>query len=215
MQISPSENFSTLLNLVDTTIPEPTRFKLLAMFESLKDDRESPNGKTYMGLMNAPASAAAHHDYKGGLVKHYLEMYGFARQLNSSFGFAEKDVLLAIIAHDIHKASYNYEYTDAEKTKFTYSSHPVYDLLTKNQRSFMLFAEHGIVLDLYQANALFSSEGGYNKEAPKMNTPFSKFIYLLDELSANVLNRIEQQRLLHYKTSISIKGNTASNPDNL
>jgi hypothetical protein len=187
----------------------------------LTPDQRDAAGNLYAGLLTAPASVAAHHNYTGGLVVHYLEMLETAKTFYEvkhpqlpALPFEPSEVLIGILIHDIHKASFNYK-VKQDGTGHEYSTHLSLELLPKNARSQQILAEAGIVLTLQQLNVLYNSEGGYNPERPKQCTPLAKFIYLLDEMSANVYDRIAQNRMYHYKTSISISGNSVLNPDGL
>ena len=216
------QNLNHLSDQVCTLIPdESAQNRWLHLFSILTPDQRDAAGNLYAGLLTAPASVAAHHNYTGGLVVHYLEMLETAKTFYEvkhpqlpALPFEPSEVLIGILIHDIHKASFNYK-VKQDGTGPEYSTHLSLELLPKNARSQQILAEAGIVLTLQQLNVLYNSEGGYNPERPKQCTPLAKFIYLLDEMSANVYDRIAQNRMYHYKTSISISGNSVLNPDGL
>lgn len=179
---------------------------------------------SYPGMYDAPASVAAHHNYQGGLVEHYLEMWDLYVSLTSEYSVLSTDelpgdyihrkdlVLLAIVVHDLHKARYNYRHkpvfvdqvmTGYDYERFDYSEHPEYEMLTKTQRNIQMAAVANVHLPLIVANAVSNSEGGYVVERTKHVTPFAKLLYLLDEMSANVVNRIKRGRIIHYKQETS------------
>jgi hypothetical protein len=65
-------------------------------------------------------------------------------------------------------------------------------LLTKDVKSLYLAQQFGIMLNVYQLNALFNSEGGWAQNPPKWNSVLGKVLYLLDEISSNVTARTVQ-----------------------
>lgn len=214
------ENMNVLEGICKNVMPTPQYLKWLDLFSKLLSPRQH-EGRVYPGLLHAPGSVAAHHSHEGGLVLHLLEMWHFAKIIPSP-GIDPKDVLIGILTHDLHKASYNYMYKDGcqptlvgvetKPQRFEYTNHIVAEMLTKNQRTYQLLVENGIVLTLLQANCLFNAEGGYNTERPKQCSVMAKFVYLLDEMSANVKDRSDKGFMVHYKYDTKI-GRTATHPD--
>lgn len=154
------------------------------------------DGIEYFGLRDAPAAKSNHHHYRGGLVQHYLEMWRFFLALKDTLPQDElitpERILAGILLHDLSKAWCAYQAVEGDSIKVTYGKHPSDSLLTADQKSLYIVNRYGIHPDLYQLNALFNSEGGWAKSPPKWCSPLAKFLYLLDELSGNVKNRIEQ-----------------------
>lgn len=193
-------HFGILMQLVTTHLPKEFSF----MLESLAEDRKDDSGQEYLGFKNAPAGKGNHHAYLGGLCEHLLEMWEFWRLLKPGIGIPEdpnqviisdKSVLVAIIMHDLHKSWFTFTNVQVNNTGlFTlqYGDHASNSLFTNDQKSMYIATSHGILLDAFQINCLHNSEGGFAKSPPKWQTTLAKFVYVLDELSSNVLARTLQ-----------------------
>lgn len=205
------QNFQNLLDLIDKVCTPEYASGLKNMLNKLAVNHQDGD-KLCPGFICAPASYSAHHSEPGGLVTHCLQMWELSEVLRTNvpaFQVLNAQTLLAgIIFHDLHKASYNYIFvSDAEFEKnpnqhFKYHDGMITKILQKSQRSYQIIIENGILLTLEQANALFGSEGGWAESPPKATSVLSKFLYLLDELSANVFDRIIKGRMFDYKMSI-------------
>jgi hypothetical protein len=195
--------FTVLMSSAGLTTP------WLEMIEGLKEDHEDITSisdhlpMTYLGFKNAPAGKGNHHAYIGGLVMHLIEMWGFWLTLKPQLPsddplLTDSNVMQAIILHDLHKAQTTFicnrklPLENGEESKdyiLEYGKHPSSSLLTNDQKSLYIATKHNIILDIYQWNSLFNSEGGYAKSPPKFSTSLAKLVYTLDELSSNVLAR--------------------------
>ena len=198
-------NWATFIGLMVGS-KNPTMKSIMQMCDALKEDHML-DGRTYAGFFNAPAGVGQHHCYCGGLVEHLIEMYETydrLRYMLPSVSKAEVNddyVLMAIIAHDLHKAYRTYHYLeDHEKTGknenrvFGYAEVSETKLLTQDQHSAMLLSVHDVKLPLIVLNSLYCSEGGYKKSPPRETSALAKLVYLLDEFSSNVLYRMENPR---------------------
>lgn len=200
------DNWSSLISITQLFCPEMT-----AMLENYKQDRVSGK-QVFLGMRRASAASGYHHDYEGGLVLHYLQMIELAGKLISSTEefqlLSDCDVVRAVILHDLHKGWKTYV-KDPETGKIFYGDHCTDLLLKNNHKSLMMYLPYcsaqrlgtsgandaQACLSLELINALFGSEGGYAKDAPKENTLLSKFVYCLDELSV-LMDRVHQGRLV-------------------
>jgi hypothetical protein len=150
----------------------------------------------YLGLRDASAAKSNHHDYQGGLVQHFLEMWDYWQVLKSTFPpctlLTDARILAGILLHDLHKAWCYYHPDPEDATKISYGSHPSSGFLRDDQKTAYLIQQYKLPVDLIQLNALYHSEGGWAECPPKWNTVLAKLLYLLDELSGNVLARIDK-----------------------
>lgn len=168
------------------------------MFEELAENREW-QGKVFAGLKFAPAGKGNHHAYPGGLIVHLLEMWSIYEKW-VQVGLLKRDQLLCeasrvlkiIILHDLHKSLFEFTFEENEEgVAFDYGDHPYKHLMTNDIRSIHMAAQFEIKLDSLEMNAVLNSEGGYCKQPSKYTSVLAKLVYLLDEMSSNVLSRIE------------------------
>ena len=191
------QNFNSLTHLVETYAPH-----FSALIDRMKNDRVCSDGFSdkqvnYFGLFNAPVAKGVHHAYCGGLIAHYLEMWNYWKLIKPTIPESEeKDshlsderILVGIIMHDLHKCWCSYIADEKVPSGINYGQHPTDQLMTPNQKSLCIAQRFGINLDVEQLNALNNSEGGYAKSPPRCQSVLSKVLYILDELSSNVLAR--------------------------
>lgn len=185
--------------LIETEINEPNRTAYLEMTSALIPDQQDGE-TTYLGLRRAPAAKGNHHDHEGGLLHHYLEMWELwillARRVESSPELNNERILAAIINHDLHKAYRTFVLKEADPWQTEYGTDQSDRMMTWETKTIWLLGKHGVQLDELQMNALLWSEGGWAKIQPKWYSVLAKLAYLLDELSGNVLARIEKGTLL-------------------
>ena len=62
--------------------------------------------------------------------------------------------------------------------------------LTKDMKTLFFLQKHGISISLPLFNALFTAEGGFSRLYPEKETVLAKVVYILDELSAGVVDRL-------------------------
>lgn len=158
----------------------------------------------YPGLVWAPASYNRHHSYPGGLVVHYREMISLATLLLDKLPkhetLNETNVLSVILLHDLHKAWKNYicHERDQECT-YEYNKDPSRNAFDKNTISLQLaesalrWAGSNYKIPLPVIHAIMNSEGGYGTTKTREVSALAKFCYVLDELSANVMDPIMRE----------------------
>jgi hypothetical protein len=173
------------------------------LLSGLRHDR-SNNGTRILGLYRAPASKDRHHDFEGGLIAHLLQMWhiwtglrsviragteGTHSQLNDS------NVWRAILHHDLNKV-YRYQLISVPGWAVDYANtgDRLDTLLGSTHKKLSLLMQYDIPLSPVLHNALICSEGGYSTDRPHAGTVFAKVVYLLDELSANVIDRLDAGR---------------------
>lgn len=201
------ENFQTLLKLCQGFCPSMVNLML-----GLKDDRFAVHdivgisSTYYLGMMNAPAGKGVHHAYKGGLVKHLLEMWEFWKVLKNEAVTVDdpllndQNVFICIMIHDLHKAWCTFVEDVESKSGVNYGKHPSNSLLTNDQKTAWLLSNYDVKLNIYLMNCLYSSEGGFADSPPRWQTTLAKLVYTLDELSSNVLARSEAGNRVDHAT---------------
>lgn len=199
-------NWLKLTDLIAATIHGSEKAKYLHLISSIAEDEEGPNGITYLGFRRAPAAKGNHHAFEGGLVYHLLEMWGVWLHLREDVltenYITDARVLKAIINHDLHKAYRTYKLMQDDPWQTEYGDDPTDMLMTTDIKSLWILGNHGIQLDPEQMNALLWAEGGFAKIKPKWCSTLSKLCYMLDEMSGNVLARIETRTLLDHRKPV-------------
>jgi len=183
----------------------------LTLLHDLRYDR-SWEGKTLLGLERAPAAKANHHDREGGLIEHMFEMYdcfiamrrliedhSLAHGMSKAHfdkEFSAERAWRAILNHDIEKAYLTFEEIrtpngpELPTWKVEYCrNHPLNKLLRGDHKSLWILGQHGIILDEFMMNTLFWAHGGFSEVQMEDVTCFGKLMYLVDEMSGNVLER--------------------------
>lgn len=206
------QNFVSLRNLAVQVCP--INGSMLKLLNELELDRigiirvGSENKVLYLGLKNAPAAKANHHAYVGGLTLHMLEMWTFWLDLRERFIgegiprdplITDSNVFLGILVHDLHKAWNTFVSDTSIPSGVNYGTHPTSLLMTNDQKSAYIL-QFFFNIDAVMANCMYSSEGGYAKDAPKTQTTLAKLVYILDELSSNVLARTQQGNSMDNRT---------------
>jgi hypothetical protein len=206
------ENFDTLLLLIDTFIEEAElKGKYIKMLTELERDQMPEDSKvTFLGFKRAPAARGYHHNFEGGLVYHLIEMWNTWTIWRDSFALVDKwfitndRILRAIINHDLHKGYATYILKRILPFETEYGHHSSKDLLTKDSKSISILSKFGISLDGEMMNALLWAEGGFAIVQPEARPALSVLAYLLDEFSANVVNRIEKGTMLDVAGKLGI-----------
>lgn len=201
------KQWDELIHITRTTIDQ-YRPQYEELLRGVCVDRATPKGEAILGLYRAPASKDRHHAFEGGLVAHLLEMWNCWHTWRSTIlriarGCPITDQLVwrAILHHDLNKV---WRYKEITKDK---DGDPVYKwtveyteanedarahLLPDVYKSLSILTDYAIPVSPLLMNALITSEGGFSSgPRPKTETVFAKLVYLLDEMSANVLNRLE------------------------
>lgn len=173
---------------------DPQKLRYLQMFQELRMESYD-KGAALLGLERAPAATRHHHAYEGGLLSHYLEMWETWLDWSSpqlatvDRHFCNQEVFKAIVHHDLHKAWRYYELESEDPWKVVYSKNHTQQIFSRLTKTLWLLQHYGIKLDMEQYHTLTVTEGGWAEIKTKTITPFAKFIYLLDEYSANILGR--------------------------
>lgn len=178
-----------LTNLHLTAVEGRREYRLL--LDMLEDD-QTIGANTYLGFRRAPAAKGNHHAFEGGLVQHLLEMWAFWMTLKNQLpgSLKDSDVLRAILNHDMHKAYHTFicistppawavDYADSDSNR----------LMTDEMKSLWVLSMYAVPTTPLLVNAICLSHGGYTKDRPKHQSRLAKLVYLLDELSGNVLAR--------------------------
>lgn len=167
--------------------------------------RDGDDEVILLGMHDAPASVSRHHTFQGGLVAHMLEMWDLWKahirpifvKRDQPWNFTDSDVLRAILHHDLNKV-WRYKLSGTDPLLITpwqvsYANEldRLDRLLGPTNKSLFLLQQRGIKLGPLHYNALLCAAGGYGEIQPRASTVFAKTIYLLDELSANVVNRLD------------------------
>lgn len=203
-------NWLKLIDLVAANIHGTEKAKYLHMMAEIAEDEpvsNDPKGRIYLGFKRAPAAKGNHHAFEGGLVYHLLEMWGIWLHLREDVltenYITDARVLKAIINHDLHKAYKTYRLETEAPWQTEYGDDPTDMLMTTDIKSLWILNTHGITLDPEQMNALLWAEGGFAKIKPKWCSTLSKLCYMLDEMSGNVLARIETRTLLDHRSPVA------------
>lgn len=216
-------NWKALKDLVRTVIVGEEDYQrhleMLDYFEgNVSEDKADGSVTVMWGFKEAPAAKGNHHNFRGGLVHHLLEMWSFWEKVRPMTEFedyiTDERVLKAIIYHDLHKAyrtfgtpSTEVNISDLEAWAVTYVNDPTDMLMSSDIKSIWMLSMHGIHLDPEQMNALLNAEGGYAKVKTKWVSSLSKLCYTLDELSGNVKARVEKRTVLDLRNAEPLKTN--------
>lgn len=198
MSSSLEENFERLKLLCLRVMESGVGSLYVGMLNELAADREE-NGVRFLGFMRAPAAKGNHHAVEGGLVLHLLEMWDVWVRMGSVFPLEVSGqidgnlVLQAIINHDLHKGYMTFSVD--EGGAFIYANSTPTQMLSTDMQSIYLLMQAGIKPSMQVLNAHSLAEGGWSKNPPKSASVLSKVCYLLDEMSGNVLNRLQTGKL--------------------
>lgn len=158
-----------------------------------------------LGFGRAPAAKGYHHAFEGGLANHLLEMWSiwqhwknqsmgnvgeFPILLIDKFYGRDMEVFKAILHHDLHKAWQTFELVSEDPWEAKYSQNPSQRRFSNMTKTLWLLQKHGIELDMEQYHTILVSEGGWAEIRTRETTPFAKLIYLLDEMSSNVISKL-------------------------
>jgi hypothetical protein len=205
-----NEEWHVLIDLVTEHLPSQWRKMLLELKKPIQIKEV-----WYCGAYHAPAGRNNHHAHFGGWVSHVLEMWKVHTHMEekiviggeSSEYLSAARVLKGILLHDLHKTHLEFVPLMDERgvIKFEYSKHPFKKIQTPDQQSAYIAFKFDLQLDPLQLNALYNSEGGFAKDRPEYCSVLAKYLYILDELSSNVLNRIETNTLLNVREYASLQ----------
>jgi hypothetical protein len=202
-------NWLRLLTLVEDNITSQ-RAEHLDMLHLLEHDHPTFTLNTtdhltyYLGFKRAPAAKRNHHDHEGGLVTHLLQMWECYLQLEPMIREMDGDaaapvrrptheqVLKAILYHDLHKACLTYVLVSETPWETKYGEDTSDKLLTHDTKTLWILNKAGIKLSQEQTNAILWAEGGFSQTRPQWSSVLAKLVYVLDEFSGNVLDRVRK-----------------------
>jgi hypothetical protein len=177
------------------------------MLQELRFDKSggiAPDRTTVLGMFRAPASKDRHHNYEGGLVHHLLEMWDIwltdGAHIIRQYGkphplLNDSNIWRVILYHDLNKV-WRYQLMQDNpmwRVDFAKRDDKLAQLVG-HHKTFWFLHKHEIKMTLPVYNALLCAEGGYNEHRPPVETVLAKIVYLLDELSANVVDRLNTNR---------------------
>lgn len=207
------ERWNTLSHLTNTVLVQSIADKELSskyqlLLNGVRHDK-TVGEDVFLGLMRAPGSKDRHHDVEGGLVIHLLEMWDSwlllrNRVISKMQPITDSLVWRAILHHDLNKV-WRYKWITKDKDgnildkwKVDYAEKgedALGYLLPSTYKTIGILNRYEIPLPPLLLNALITAEGGFSQgPRPKTETVFAKLVYLLDELSANVFNRLDTGR---------------------
>lgn len=173
-----------------------------SLLNYLEDDMRVGD-KCMLGMRRAPGSQSRHHSVEGGLVAHLLQMWDVWLTLpptiripgNTHPHLNDSTVWRGILHHDLNKVwKYALATEDPWKVDYAKKEDPMTAILGDMNKSFHFINLFGIHLTIPLHAALITSEGGFSAYHPETDTVLGKMLYLLDELSANVVDRMLTDR---------------------
>lgn len=201
-------NVRRIMGLLTVMMTQRTEYTV--MINHLLPDVEV-DGRVFLGLRRAPAAKFHHHAREGGLLQHILEMWNCwmlvqtrYTEVATSTCMTDELVLKAIINHDLHKACKTYVLIKEDPWQADYAKGENRDrldiLLPQDVKTLALLGEFGISLSPELLNTLIWSEGGWSLAAKSGDRverpPLAVLMYLLDEFSGNVLDRLRSRNFV-------------------
>lgn len=186
------------------------------MLATLRHDRVFPGkdkeGKDIevriLGMMRAPGSKNRHHNVEGGLVAHLLQMWELWIDLRPVIHehiassqpahpqLNDMNVWKCILHHDLNKV-WKYKLVTDSPWEVDYANEQdrLTIMLGDTNKTLFFLGNAGIKLSPILLNAMITAEGGYaTQPRPQTETVLAKVAYLLDEMSANVVDRLRTNR---------------------
>jgi hypothetical protein len=197
MQLTPeqvSNNWETLLKIIDTYITGERKDKLKALYEDLSEK-----------IVLAPASGKAHfhNAFQGGYVDHVIRVTRCAlksmnlwREMGAEIDFTEEELVFAALNHDLGKigdgeeTGYIPETSDWHKKNqgSMFKPNPKLPFMLIQDRSLFLLQKYGIPVNHKEYLAIRLHDGIYddaNKAYFFSHNPDSKFrtniVYILHQ----------------------------------
>jgi hypothetical protein len=195
----------------EASISQDELSKYLLMFNDIRHDRVVPSGgltsTMLLGLYRAPGSKNRHHNVEGGLVKHLLQMWGvwmsmrpLLREAGGSHPLlTDENIWKCILHHDLNKVwKYKLFWPELSPTpalEYAGELDRMTYFLGDTNKTICILGKYGITLNIPLLNALVNAEGGYSPgPRTQTETVLAKLAYLLDEMSANVIDRLQFNR---------------------
>lgn len=223
---TPEEQWNELTHLTTQQVIQHSRDGELAsrymlLLNNARNDRMYGD-VVMLGMMRAPASKNRHHAFEGGLVAHLLQMWKTWGILRPSImtqwdphPITDSLVWRAILHHDLNKVRC-YKLVSTNPWEVDYAD------INQDRLDGLLGPTHKTIFQLMQANiplspilynALITAEGGFSRDKrPSAETAFAKLLYVLDELSANVFDRLMSGQFWDSKVG-GMSGLTAETSD--
>lgn len=136
-------------------------------------------------LEECPAGTFHHHNFRGGLVRHMLEMIRFGSPIvNSLVREGQKlidyhEFLVAVFLHDLAKLEF-YQASGDLTYSYVKHDHVLQEMMVQN-----MCAKFGIVLSENEMNALWLAEGAYSPVHGEVQaTPLATLLHMCDLYSA-------------------------------
>lgn len=208
------QQVNSLYDAIAQYLPSPEGTRYYAMLHDLEADApdtiKSFKGEDLrlLGMRRAPAAKGNHHAFEGGWCYHILEMLDLWERMRIQVvtpddHLTDARILKGIINHDLHKVWRTYGLVSADPWQCVYAEDNTDKLLEASIRgpqgvfkSLFMLQRHGIQLDEIDFNVVINSEGGFGKTNSYWDTVVAKMVYLLDELSGNVVGRQASGRWL-------------------
>lgn len=218
MQLTESElrvQQNQLCELVEQVMEPHKAAAYNRLLRELRDDpRDNTDAYYLLGMERAPAAQGNHHNFEGGLIYHYHEMWD--TWLHMRGGLVQHDehvtderVLCGIINHDIHKGWRTYRLESVDPWQVQYAEDQTDKLLSKDYRrpqgtfkNLFILQKHQVPLDEIDYNVILNAEGGWSKTQTYWCTVVAKLCYLLDEMSGNVMGRQASGRWLGHNQKV-------------
>lgn len=176
---------------------------LYASLLTYTENDRTVDGRCMLGMKRAPGSHSRHHAHEGGLVCHLLQMWEIWCDLRKIIldhsqrathpNMTDSYVWRAILHHDLNKVwKYVSVTSDPWMVEYAKNEDPTTSLLGDTHKSLWLLNRATIPLNIPLHNALICAEGGFTKCQPQVETVLAKTVYILDEMSANVIDRLQR-----------------------
>jgi hypothetical protein len=194
------ENWRILGDIVVLQLPLSEGVNWLQLINYVAQDRRTAVGVgnyvNYLGMKRAPAAKVNHHAFEGGLVCHMLEMWELWQTFAGAFCGEVVDnakVIKGIILHDLHKGFETFVEQKLDVWDCKYVKNDQDNLLTDDNKTLHIvtISGSGVVLTVEETHVVLNSHGGFSKTRTGNETPLAKLVYILDELSGNVWNKVD------------------------
>jgi hypothetical protein len=215
-------NFGTFKAMMSNVLTRRGLFAIASQYTNLFDgmaddmpglvhfkDGKEPIVVQYTGLRNSPAASGNHHNYKGGLIIHMLQMWeawdmirsNYMELSNPDLCMTDDVILRAILHHDLHKANatFCYGYETKDLGKIVYGMNPHTHLLSSDAQTLFLLNHYKVEVPAVLFHIHSLAEGGWSKNPPNDCTVTAKLCYLLDEFSGNVLERVLSRQVFDFR----------------
>lgn len=190
-----SENWTTLIKIIDTYITGERKEKLKHLYEEILAE--------HMVLLPASGRAHFHNAFSGGYVDHVIRVTRCAlksmqqwKEMGAMIDFTEEELVFAALNHDLgkvgdgEKVGYIPETSDWHKKNqgSMFKANPELDFMLIQDRSLFILQKYGISMNQKEYFAIRLHDGIYddaNKSYFFSHNPDSKFrtniVYVLHQ----------------------------------